>query len=470
MNVFETPRVATIPALVLVLLILVPTSASAAEPTPDALRSDAPERSVDALDQWPQWRGPLATGEAPRAEPPLRWSETENIRWKVALPGRGHSTPVVWGDGLFLTTAVAVGEPFDPVLAKADGAHDNAAVSHRYEFVVLKVDRATGEIAWRRTVRSEIPWEGVHRSGSYASPSPATDGDVLIASFGSHGLYGLDLDGELLWDKDFGDLKVKHAHGEGAAPVLAGDLVVLPWDHEGPSFLVAVDRRTGDERWRVERTQGTSWSTPIVVEQDGRSQVVVAGTDVLRAHDLATGREIWRVGGLSANVVASPVSGGGLVYAGSSYEHQVFFAVRLEGARGDLTGTDHMVWQRSRGTPYVPSPLLYDGALYFHNHYQSVLTRVDARDGSEVPGPMRLPGIRNVYGSPVAAAGRAYVTDLNGTTVVLSHADPPEVLAVNRLDDSFSASAALAGSDLYLRGEEFLYALADLESEGTPQK
>ena len=419
-------------------------------------------RSTDRLSQWPQWRGPLSTGEAPRADPPLVWSETENVLWKVELPGKGHSTPVIWGDRLFLTTAVSVGEGFDPVMSDAKGAHDNAAVSHRHDFVVLAVDRATGQIAWRRTVRSEVPWEGMHRSGSYASPSPVTDGEVLIASFGSHGLYGLDLDGKVLWQKDFGDLRIKHGHGEGAAPALSGDTVVLAWDHEGPSFLVAVDRLTGKERWRVERNQGTSWSTPIIVEHDGRSQVVVAGTDVLRGHDLETGAEIWRAGGLSANVVASPVSGGGLVYAGSSYEHQVFFAAKLEGARGDLTGTEHVAWRRTRGTPYVPSPLLYDGALYFHNHYQSVLTRVDALDGREVPGPMRLPGIRNVYGSPVAAGSRVYVTDLNGTTVVLSHSDKPEVLAVNHLDDQFSASAALAGSDLYLRGERFLYCLSDL--------
>ena len=430
----------------------------AAGPTADPAE---PEPPVDALDQWPQWRGPLATGEAPRADPPVRWSERSNVRWKVELPGKGHSTPVVWGDGLFLTTAVPVGEPLEPSYADADGAHDNAPITHRHDFVVLKVDRATGEIVWRRTVRSEVPWEGMHRSGSYASASPATDGEVLVAPFGSHGIYGLDLDGKVLWEKDLGDMNVKHAHGEGAGPVLSGDFVVLAWDHEGPSFLVALDRLTGEERWRVKRTQGTSWSTPIVVEHDGKRQVVVAGTDVLRGHDLETGEEIWRVGGLSANVVASPVSADGLVYAGSSYEHQVFFAVRLDGARGDLTVTDHVVWQRTRGTPYVPSPLLYEGALYFHNHYQSVLTRVDAADGREVPGPMRLPGIRNVYGSPVAAAGRVYITDLHGTTVVLRDGDTPEVLAVNRLDDGFSASAALAGDDLYLRGERYLYALSD---------
>jgi len=426
-----------------------------------ALAGESAKSELKRAEEWPQWRGPLATGVAPHADPPTSWSETENVRWKVELPGKGHSTPVIWGDHLFLTAAVPAGEGFEPFYVEAPGAHDNALVSHRQEFVVLAVERSTGEIAWQKTVASEVPSGGMHRSGSYASPSPVTDGEVLIAPFGSYGLYALDLEGELLWKRDFGEMKVKHAHGEGGSPALHGETVVLVWDHEGPSFVVALDRLSGEERWRVARDQGTSWSTPIVVEHGGRAQVIVAGTDRLRAYDLATGEEIWQVGGLSANVVASPVAADGRVYAGSSYEHQIFFAVELDGARGDLTGSDHVLWKRVRGTPYVPSPLLYDGFLYFHNHYQSVLTRVDARDGAERPGPLRLPGIRNVYGSPVAAAGRVYVTDLGGTTVVLSHADPPELLSRNQLDDRFSASAVIAGRDLYLRGERYLYCLSE---------
>ena len=435
------------------------------------VRAEVPPEFRDQ--QWPQWRGPLASGTAPNARPPVTWSETENVRWKVDLPGQGHSTPVIWGEHLFLTLAVPVGDPFEPVRAEAPGAHDNAPVGRHYEFRVAAIDRSDGAMAWSRTVRTEIPWQGRHISGSFASPSPVTDGEVLIAPFGSQGIYGLSLDGEVLWERDFGVMQIKHAHGEGGSPALHGDSVVLAWDHEGPSFLVALDRKTGVDRWRVKREQGTSWSTPIVIEDDGRglgkATVVVAGTDRLRGHDLATGRELWHVGGLSANVVASPVAMGSRVYAGSSYEHQVFFGVETEGAQGDLTGTERVLWSRSRGTPYVPSPLLYEGVLYFHNHYQGVLTRVDATDGRERPGPMRLPGIRNVYGSPVAADGRVYVTDLQGTTVVLSHSDEPEVLARNRLHDSFSASAVLAGTDLYLRGHSSLYALSEATVDPSPE-
>ena len=419
-------------------------------------------------EQWPQWRGPLATGVAPHAEPPVTWSEEENVRWKVEIPGQGHSTPVLWGEHLFLTLAVPVGKPFEPVMAEAPGAHDNAPVGRKYEFRVMAIRRVDGATAWSRTVRTEIPWQGRHRSGSFASPSPITDGEVLIAPFGSQGIHALSLDGELLWQKDFGPMKIKHAHGEGGGPALYGDTVVVVWDHEGPSFLVALDRKTGEERWRVERKLGTSWSTPIVVEIEGKPQVVVAGTGQLRGHDLDTGRLIWNVGGLSANVVASPVASGSQVFAGSSYEHQVFFGVELKGAKGDLTGSKRVLWSRARGTPYVPSPLLYDDVLYFHNHYQSVLTRVGTADGEERPGPMRLPGIRNVYGSPVAADGRVYITDLSGTTVVLSHDENPEMLARNRLDDGFSASAVIAGKDIYLRGHKYLYCLSSVSPVTPP--
>ena len=415
--------------------------------------------------QWPSWRGPLQTGVAPHGTPPVEWSETQNVRWKIELPGHGHATPVIWGEHLFLTAAAPTGEGFEPVMAEAPGAHDNAPVTHKHDYLVLAVDRSTGDIAWQKTVRSEVPWQGMHRSGSYASPSPVTDGEVVVASFGSQGVHALDAGGKMLWQRDFGRMRVKHAHGEGSSLALYGDSVLVVWDHEGPSFLAALDRRTGQDRWKVERDQGTSWASPLVAEMsDGRAQVVVAGTGYLRGHDLETGRELWRAGGLSANVVATPVFADGRVFAGSSYEHQIFFAVDLDGIEGknpaeDLTGTDRVLWSRRRGTPYVPSPLLYDDVLYFHNHYQSVLSRVAASDGQDVPGPIRLP-IRNVYGSPVAADGRVYVTDLEGTTAVLSHENPPRLLARNQLDERFASSAALAGDAIFLRGERFLYCLA----------
>ncbi len=412
-----------------------------------------------AADNWPQWRGPLATGEAPDADPPITWSETENVRFKVKIPGRGHSTPIVWGDRVYLTTAVPTGEPFPARPSDSPGAHDNLAVSSRFDFVVLALDRATGREVWRRTVHNAVPHEGGHTTASLASASPVTDGKLLFAFFGSYGLYALDLGGEVQWSRDLGRMRSKHGHGEGSSPVLHGDTLVVNWDHEGASFVVAIDRRTGKDLWRVARNEVTSWATPIVVRYAGTDQLIVSGTGRVRGYDLATGEVIWECGGLSANIVASPVSADGIVYAGSSYEKRALLAIRLEGARGDITGTDKVLWTRTRGAPYVPSPLLYRDTLYFLRHYQGILSRVHGPTGEEKLGPFRL-SLRDIYASPVAAAGRIYVTDRRGQTLVITH-DEPEPLALNRLDDSFNASAAVAGDTIFLRGEEHLYALAE---------
>lgn len=410
---------------------------------------------------WPAWRGPLATGAAPHADPPVEWSESENVRWKTPLPGKGHSTPIVWNHRVFVTTAVPVGDMLEPKYSGAPGAHDNVPVTHRHDFVVMALSRRDGTIDWQKALSEELPHEGGHYTGSLASFSPVTDGEHLFAYFGSRGLFCLTLDGEVVWKKDLGDMQTKHGHGEGSSPALYGDTLVVNWDHEGESFAAAFDKRTGKQRWKVARTEVTSWATPIVVEHAGRPQVIISGTDRVRGYDLETGEIIWECGGMSANIVASPVFSDGIVYAGSSYEKRALLAIQLEDAAGDITGSNHVIWDRARGTPYVPSPLLYDDALYFLAHYQGILTRVDARTGKDQPGPMRLGAIRNVYASPVAANGRLYVTDLNGTTMVITSDDTPEVLAVNRLNDSFSASAAISGRDLFLRGQESLYRITN---------
>ncbi len=416
-------------------------------------------KSGEAVRYWPQWRGPLGTGVAPEADPPVHWSESRNLLWKKVLPGLGHSTPILWGHRIFVTAAVPTGDALKPVYDDAPGSHGNLPVTHRQRFVVLALDRGSGEVLWERTVSASLPHEGGHYTSSLASASPLTDGERVLAYFGSQGVYSLSLEGELQWEKQMGTMRTKHGHGEGSSPVLYGETLVINWDHEGQSFVVALDKRTGKELWKIPRKEVTSWATPIAVEQDGVAQVIVAGTSRVRGYHLETGEVIWECGGLAANIVASPVAGDGMAFVGSSYDKRVLLAIRLSGARGDITGTDRVPWTRRRTTPYVPSPLLYDGILYFLAHYQSVLTRVDARTGQERPGPLRLPGIGNVYASPVAAAERIYVTDLSGATLVLSHAEAPEALAVNRLEDSFSASVALAGRQLYLRGEKNLYAI-----------
>ncbi len=410
---------------------------------------------------WPQWRGPLATGVAPNANPPLEWSEEKNIRWKTQLPGSGISTPIVWNDHIFITTAVPYGDAVEPNSTSAPGAHDNLPIASRYKFVVLAVNRRDGKIIWESTVHQELPHQDFHYTGSLVSNSPVTDGKRVYAFFGSRGLYCLNFDGKLLWKKDLGKMQVKHAHGEGSSPALHGETLVINWDHEGQSFVIALDKRTGRQLWKVARDEVTSWSTPIIVEHRGKAQVIVNGTNRIRGYDLETGAVIWECGGLSQNIVASPVAANGMVFAGSSYEIQAIMGIRLEGARGDITGTGQVVWSRRRGTPYVPSPLLYGDALYFLRHFQGILSRLNARTGEDQNGMFRLNGIRNIYASPVGAAGRVYITDLDGTTLVISHENQPNVLALNRLDDSFSASAAIAGNELFLRGQQTLYCISE---------
>jgi len=409
---------------------------------------------------WPQWRGPLGTGVAPYGTPPIEWSETKNIRWVTPLPGSGHSTPITWDNRIFVTTSVPFGDSVEPVYNRAPGAHDNYPVSQGHEFVVLAISRDDGEILWQRTVRKEFPHEGGHYTGSLASNSPVTDGEHLYAFFGSRGLFCLDMEGNPIWEKDLGRMQTLHAHGEGSSPVLHGDKLIINWDHEGDSFLVALNKHTGKQIWKVPRDEITSWSTPLIVEHAGKPQVIVSATMRVRGYDLATGTLIWECGGLTSNVVSSPVAADGMVYVASSYGKQAMLAIRLEGAKGDITGTGQVAWTLKKHTPYVPSPLLYENRLYFLRHLQGILTCLNAKTGEKLYGPHRLEGMYDVFSSPVAAAGRVYITDQNGTTLVIKHGDVPEILARNHLNDSFSASPAVAGNDLYLRGSS-LYCISE---------
>lgn len=434
--------------------------------TQAALADTAPRNlgSTNLARYWAQWRGPAANGVAPYASPPIHWSETNNVRWKVSLPGKGHSSPVVYGDSVFILSAVPVGEAQPPVLDDAPGVHDSVPVTHRHQFLIQAVQRRTGMISWSKSLREEWPHEGGHVTGSLVSNSPVTDGERLYIFLGSRGLYCLDLNGNLQWSKDLGRMHTLHAHGEGSSPVVHGDTLLVCWDHEGDSFLYAFDKRTGEPRWKVARDEKTSWSTPLVVEHEGKAQVIVSATKRVRGYDLATGAQLWECAGLTDNVVSSPVTDGrGLIITGNSYYQQAMLAIRLAGAKGDLTQTDRVAWRLNRSTPYVSSPLLYGDTLYFVRHNQNVLNRLDPATGLPRGQAIRLDGINDfIFSSPVGAANRVYLTARDGVTIVLRHDRENAVLAVNRLQDSFSASPALVDGEVYLRGERFLYCLAEI--------
>jgi len=414
------------------------------------------------FENWSHWRGPLSSGASPDATPPTEWSETKNLRWKTPLPGLGHSSPAVWGDLVFVTTSIPIGEPFEPRPDLAPGAHDNNLVSSKWRFIVIAIDRKDGRILWQRSVHEAIPKEGGHDTGSLASASPVTDGERVYAFFGSHGLYALDVtSGAPVWELDLGDMQTKHGHGEGSSPVLRDGRLFVNWDHEGLSFLAALDARTGKKLWREPRDERTSWSSPIVIDVGGAPQLITAATGAIRANDPATGALIWKCSGLSDNVVATPVydPDSGTLIATSSYNFQSMIAIDIRDAKGDLTDSERILWKRSKRTPYIPSPLLYKGHLYFLAHYQGVLSRVEISSGDEPTGPFRLGELRDIYASPVAADGRLYFVDRSGVTLVLRAGKDPGPLAWNQLNDRFSATPALSGSDLLLRGEKFLYCL-----------
>lgn len=417
---------------------------------------------ADLARSWPAWRGPLANGVAPQANPPVEWSEKKNVRWKVALPGRGHSSPIVFGDRVYVQAATAIGPEQKPVHDSAPGVHDSIPVTHTNQYLVIALNRADGRTVWKRVVREEWPHEGGHTTGSPASNSPVTDGEFIYAFFGSRGLYCLDTNGVVQWQKDLGRMQTLHAHGEGSSPVLHGDRLIVNWDHEGGSFLYAFDKRTGRELWKTPRDEKTSWSTPIVAQVEGRPQIVVSATKRVRGYEPATGRLIWECDGLTDNVVASPVQWRELLIAGNNYYKQAMVAIRLPGARGDISTGTNVAWRLNRMTPYVPSPLLYDDTLYHIRHNQNVLVRLDPATGQFRGELLRIEGINDfIFSSPVGAAGRLYITGRDGTTVVLKHDRENATLAVNRLEDSFSASAALVGRELFLRGEKFLYCIAE---------
>lgn len=422
------------------------------------------------LNHWPQWRGPLAIGVAPQADPPLRWSETESVKWKVAVPGFGTSTPILWGNRVFLHTAIATGRkgqsqpagteaPTGP--GRSRGGFGIEPPREVYAFVVLCLDRATGKTLWQKTVRETVPHEGHHRDHGFASASPVTDGEHLLAYFGSRGLHCLDLAGNLKWSTDLGQMRTRNSFGEGSSPALHGNTVVIVWDDETDNdFIVALDKRTGQELWRNPRNEETGWSTPLIVEHGDKPQVIVNAPGKVRSYDLATGKELWSCGGQTANTVPTPVADADTVYVTSGFRGSALFAIAL-GHTGDLTDTDAVRWRHTRNTPYVPSPLLVDGLLYLFRENSAALSCFDARTGKAHFEGQRLEGVSGVYASPVSAKDRVYALGRDGTCVVLKKGPALEVLATNKLDDKTDASIALVGRELFVRGHKHLYCLGE---------
>jgi len=421
-----------------------------------------------ANDYWPTWRGPDGTGRSPRGNPPTTWSETENIKWKVEVPGEGTSSPIIWQDQIFFQTAVLT-EKTTPASSGPQPAPNprrggrrggmSQAPSGIYNFDLVCLDRTTGKLRWQKTVCQEQPHEGHHRDHGYASYSPVTDGKHLWVSFGSRGLYCLDLEGHLKWRRDLIEMQTRAGFGEGSSPALAGSAVIVVCDHEGDSAVFAFDKETGEPLWRQGRDEPTAWATPVAVEVDGKIQVITSATNFVRSYDAQTGELVWKCSGQTTNAIPTPNIGFGKVFCTSGFRGSALLAIEL-GRKGDLSGSDAIAWQVNEATPYVPSALLYDESIYLCSGNNAIISSYQAQTGRPNYVKQRLDGIKGVYASPVGVADRVYFAGRNGVTVVVKHSSTFEVLATNTLEDGFDASPAIVGDEMYLKGRESLYCIA----------
>lgn len=402
----------------------------------------------EAALHWPHWRGPAHDGVAP-TKLAREFGDEKNLRWKVELPGRGVSTPLVIGTRLYLTTAVPTGA----VQAEGAAAEEQSFELHAYE-------RADGKLAWKAVACVATPHEGFHKTyGSYASASPVCDGERIYVSFGSQGLYAYGLDGELVWKHELGtQLVMRNGFGEGLAPVLAGDVLVQVCDQEQDSFVLALDTRTGKELWRSARAEPSTWATPLVTSVGDTLQVVTGGTTKVRSYAPRDGQLLWECAGLGLNVIPALMRHDDLVLTMSGYRDPRLMAIRL-GKSGDLTGTDAVAWSSVKGCAYTASPVLCDG-LYYTVTDRGLISCFDATSGEAHYLEERLPRGSQLKSSPIAAGEFLYVPTEAGEVHVLRLGPELDIAATNTFAEQvFIASPAAAEGTLYLRSLTHLLAV-----------
>jgi outer membrane protein assembly factor BamB len=388
------------------------------------------------------------------------------VRWRTAIEGRGHSSPVVWNDLVFLTTAVE-GEVVPGAKAPyhfrkgRDFVHpDSVGADRSHRLDVIAIDAETGSVRWSRTAHEGVVYDDRHRVGSYASPTCATDGETLIAYFGSEGVFAYDFAGTRKWSRDVGDIK-SYGMGVGSSPILAGDLVIVQADAEDgtDSYLIALDRRTGEEVWKTSRRPiQMSWTTPMIAAAPGGGEQILAnGFELVAGYDLASGRELWRAGGMESNAVQVPLAGSGLAIFCAGHPRKITMAVKL-GASGDVTGSDQVAWTYPKGTGYIPTNLLYDGYLYLVND-SGTLTCLDPVTGALVYEGGRAEAQGQVMASLLAVDGKILTVNRDGDATFVKAGPVHEIVATSSIEEPVYATPAIAGNTIYLRGERHLYAI-----------
>ena len=421
---------------------------------------------------WPQWRGPQGQGVSAEVSFPLDWSVTTHVVWKTPIAGRGHSTPVIWGNRLFLTTAVeGATVPGHKAPEHFDGSNvflhpDSVGVDRSNTLKVIALDAGSGKTVWEQVAYDGPMFDNRHKRSSYASTTPVTDGERVYVHFGPEGTYAYDFAGKLAWKTTVGQLKTMGL-GVGASPILHRDLLILQCDEDSgqQSFIAALDTRTGREVWRARRDVQVSWSTPVLVDVPAargvaaHTELVTNGNEWIVAYDPATGRELWRIAGVKSNAIHTPLVGEGLVIVTAGFPERRVIAIR-PGGPSTQPASDRIAWTYDKGTAYVVSPILYKGLVYLLND-RGVITALDARTGAVVYEGGRIPKPATFMGSPVAFGDHVLLTSEDGETFFVKAGPTHAVTRTNSIDEPVYASLALANGRIFIRGERNLFAIGD---------
>lgn len=420
-----------------------------------------------ASQDWPQWRGPGGHGISAEKDLPLEWAPATpekpavNITWKTEIPGRGHSSPIVWQDRIFVTTSIKGAHvpgrkaPVHLDFNRQPGyVHpDTLDVDYRHTLKVFAVDARTGKVLWERTAYDGEMADDRHKKNTYATSTMVTDGERAYAFFESAGLYAYDFKGTLVWKKDLGSI-IKAGMGPGTSPIIYQDLIIVQCDQEmgDGSFIVALDRRTGDERWRAVRSHRRSWATPLVVNAAGRDELIASGAESVVAYDPSTGRELWKAKGTVSHPIPSAVTTKGIVFLSAGSSSKNALAVR--------PGTGELLWTYNKGAAYVPSPIALGDYFYMVND-AGLMTCIDAATGERKYEGGRPPVPATFTASPIAFDDKILLTSEDGDTFVVKAGPVHEVLRTNSVGEPVYASPAVANGTIYIRGEKHLFAIGN---------
>ena len=418
-----------------------------------------------AVSSWPRFRGPDATGVLDDPALPDTWSATENVIWRAEIPGSGLSSPVIWGDRIFLTAVKRADAAYVADRALWSGTLDQVPPKDEHYWMVYCLDFKTGKILWEREVHRGVPLTSHHPKNGYASATPVTDGERLFAYFGNLGVFAFDMEGKPLWNKKLGPFYTRHGWGMATSPVLHGDRLFLLCDNDDQSFLAAFHKRTGEQLWRVERDEKSTWATPFIWENEHRTELVTAGAIRMRSYDL-DGKLLWEIGGpLSHLSIPSPFVSDGLLYLTSGYVGDAarpVFAVK-PGASGDITlqpdqtSNEYIAWHLPQGGPYNVSPIVY-GGYYYTLFDRGFLTCHEAKTGKEIYDKVRVDDAgRRFTASLWAYNGKLFALSEEGDTLVIKAGPEYELLRVNSLGEPALATPAIAGGSLFIRTAAALY-------------